>query len=242
MPKEINLKQLIQAIQKLPSDKPQNFPGKWYRTQKEHWLGWLREYHGPGAYRRQVGKKRNAKFAYNRIVEYKMLLWLIKAAKINPRLVKAAQAASGRVNTMQEKSAAVRKHVSWKEVSAVLWELNEGGTQSNRVQNRAFSVRQPFAAEIMCGIKKIEYRTRSTSRRGRVYVYATKSPDLDWYADMGLQPGDLPVGVLVGTVEIIDCREKPDEYEWLLANPKRLKKPVKPHNHPQPVWFKPFKK
>jgi hypothetical protein len=26
----------------------------WYRTQKEHWLGWLREYNGPGYYSRQT--------------------------------------------------------------------------------------------------------------------------------------------------------------------------------------------
>ena len=38
----------IEAIEKLPSDEPVFTPRKWYRTQKERWLGWLREYDGPG--------------------------------------------------------------------------------------------------------------------------------------------------------------------------------------------------
>ena len=241
MSNEISIEEFIQAIDKLPSDKHQNYPGKWYKTQKEHWLGWLCEYQGPGAYARQVGKKRDAKFAYNHIVENKMLLWIIKAARVNPRLVKAAQSASDRAKTMQEKSAAIRKHVPWKEVSAVLWGLNERGTQSNKIQNRAFSVRQPLVEKIMLGTKKIEYRSIPMNIRGRVYVYASKTPALDVYKKMKKEPGDFPIGVLVGTVEIVGCREKPDEYEWLLANPKRLKNAIKPDNKGQPVWFKPFK-
>ena len=113
---------------------------------------------------------------------------------------------------------------------------------SSRTTNRALSVRQPFAERIMLGIKKIEYRSIPTNIRGRVYVYASKTPALEVYKKMKKEPSDFPVGVLVGTVEIIDCKEKPDEYHWKLANPKRLKKPIKPDKHPQPVWFKPFKK
>jgi len=33
---------------------------------------------------------------------------------------------------------------------------------------------------------------------------------------------DLPRGVVVGTVEIIDCVQDGDDYEWHLANPQRL--------------------
>jgi hypothetical protein len=40
------------------------------------------EYDGPGAYGRIAGKQRDARFAYNHIVEPKMLLWLIKAAGV----------------------------------------------------------------------------------------------------------------------------------------------------------------
>jgi hypothetical protein len=124
MTKEISIKKFILAIQKLPSDKPQNHPGKWYKTQKEHWLGWLREYDGPGAYDRLVTKKRNAQFAYNHIVESKMLLWLIQAAGVKKNLVKLAKSACDQATTMHQKSAAIRKHVSWDVLERALWRLD----------------------------------------------------------------------------------------------------------------------
>ena len=112
----------------------------------------------------------------------------------------------------------------------------------NNIQNRALSVRQPFAEQIISGCKTIEFRSTPTNIRGRIYIYASMKPKLEAFKKMGKEPGDFPVGVLIGTVEIIDCKEKPDEYHWILANPKRLKKPIKPEGHPQPVWFRPFKK
>jgi predicted transcriptional regulator len=112
---------------------------------------------------------------------------------------------------------------------------------NSRTANRALSVRQPLAEQIMTGKKKIEYRSIPTNIRGRVYIYASKTPNLEVYKKLKKVPGDFPVGVLVGTVEIIDCKEKPDEYQWTLDKPERLKNPIKPDKHPQPVWFKPFK-
>ena len=44
------------------------------------------------------------------------------------------------------------------------------------VQNRALSIRQPYAEMILRGIKKIEYRTMRTNIRGRVYIYASLTP------------------------------------------------------------------
>lgn len=73
----VSISNLMRAIERLPSDKPVMDPKKWYKTQKEHWLGWLREYHGPSAYGRKNGRRRDAKFAYNHIVEPKMLVWLV---------------------------------------------------------------------------------------------------------------------------------------------------------------------
>jgi hypothetical protein len=115
-----SITQLIHAIRALPADEPQKHPGKWYRTQKEHWLGWLGEYHRPGAYGRQVGKKRDAAFAYNHIVEVKMLLWLIEAAGVRAGQISAAKRAASRVNFLGRKSAAVRRQVPWRDVACVL--------------------------------------------------------------------------------------------------------------------------
>ncbi len=119
--KDITIKQFTKAIRALPPDKCRIYPGKWYTCQKEHWLGWLAEYDGPGAYDRKGGKNRNAKFAYNHIVEYRMLLWLVDAAGIPRSLVKTARGASAKPGTMQRKAAAVRKVVPWDLVAAALW-------------------------------------------------------------------------------------------------------------------------
>lgn len=106
---------------------------------------------------------------------------------------------------------------------------------------RALSVRQPHAEKILRGTKKIEYRSTRTHIRERVYVYAsTKPADAELFAELRCEPGDLPTGVLVGTVEVIECTGADGEYEWHLARPKRLAKRLKPKNQPHPVWFRPF--
>jgi hypothetical protein len=40
---------------------------------------------------------------------------------------------------------------------------------------KALSVRQPYAEEIMRGIKKAEYITVPTNFRGRVYIYVSNT-------------------------------------------------------------------
>jgi hypothetical protein len=106
------------------------------------------------------------------------------------------------------------------------------------------SVRQPYAAQIIEGLKKIEYRSQPTTFPKYVYIYASKTTtprEKKALNKLGKEPGELPTGVLVGTVEIIDCTGGAGDYKWHLANPKKLKKAIKPENHPNPVWFKPFK-
>ena len=111
----------MRAIQKLPSDKSKATTGKWYLTQKEHWLGWLGEYGGPGAYGRKGGKNQDAEFAYNHIVEYRMLLWIVEAAGVESKLVKRARAIVDEQKTMPTNSAAIRKIVPWKVLANALW-------------------------------------------------------------------------------------------------------------------------
>lgn len=107
---------------------------------------------------------------------------------------------------------------------------------------RALSIRQPYAEQILRGIKKIEYRSQPTKIRERVYIYASQtSGAIEDFEEMNLEPGELPTGVLVGTVEVSDCTGYLGGYEWHLANPQRLNQPLKPENHPQPAWFFPFK-
>ena len=117
----IGIDQFIAAIEALPETKLNAGSRKvWYSTQKEHWLGWLSQYSGAGAYdRKQPGK--DAKFAYNHIVNPQMLLWLIEAAGVSEDRVTAAASAAEGGATLMQKAGAVRKQVPWAEVAKALW-------------------------------------------------------------------------------------------------------------------------
>jgi hypothetical protein len=106
----------------------------------------------------------------------------------------------------------------------------------------ALSIRQPFAELILRGVKTIEYRSLRTKRRERVFIYASKLPgnDAASWAQVERAPGELPTGVLVGTVEIVGCDGQPGDYHWMLARPERLRVPIKPTRMPQPMFFTPF--
>lgn len=110
---------------------------------------------------------------------------------------------------------------------------------------RALSIRQPWAELILRGIKKAEYRTRRTHIRERVYVYASCKrvfPDDERQVEEehGIDVDALPRGVLVGTVEIVDCEDLGGEFAWHLARPERAKTLQKPKRQPQPGFFNPF--
>ena len=112
---------------------------------------------------------------------------------------------------------------------------------------RALSIRQPHAEAIMRGIKKIEYRSRPTNVRGRIYIYASvgrysRKEEAGMMDIYGIEDAcdDLPRGVLIGTVELWDCTGAGGNYHWHVRNPERAKELLKPTKHPQPIWFNPF--
>jgi len=113
---------------------------------------------------------------------------------------------------------------------------------------RALSIRQPHAEAIMRGVKKIEYRSRLTKIRERIYIYAalgrftpeTEAEMMAGYKIKDVACDDLPRGVLIGTVELFDCAGDEGEYEWYVRKPERAKKLLKPTRRPQPAWFNPF--
>ena len=109
---------------------------------------------------------------------------------------------------------------------------------------RAISIQQPFAEQILRGEKREEYRSRATNIRERVYVYAslTPGPSERWKGTTW-RPGDLPTGLLVGTVDIVDCKwdERRQSYAYALAHPRRLAKPILPVNRKSaaPAFWRP---
>lgn len=60
---------------------------------------------------------------------------------------------------------------------------------------KALSVRQPWASMILHGQKTIEVRSWPTSHRGDLLICVSKRPH-----------GDLPIGVALCVVNIVDCR------------------------------------
>jgi len=109
---------------------------------------------------------------------------------------------------------------------------------------RALSIRQPYVELILRGKKREEYRSRPTHVRGRVYLYAGLKPgDYDWASKKyGVRHAAdaLLVGRVVGSVELVGCRQKGGgQYAWLLAKPRRYRTPLTPRNQPQPSFWKP---
>jgi hypothetical protein len=92
--------------------------GVWYRSQKEHWLGWLSGYDGPGAYGRE-NWARNAKFIYNHIVCPPMVLWLGEATGIaKSKITTAKHAALSAGPNLPSQCAAIRGVIPWDTIEA----------------------------------------------------------------------------------------------------------------------------
>lgn len=103
---------------------------------------------------------------------------------------------------------------------------------------RILTVKQPYAAAIACGLKRIENRKLSTAYRGRVLIHAglnasfvKESPNL--IPELGDDP--LDYGAIIAVVDLIDCQPLDDvtpqrfasgPWCWILANAFRLPRPV----------------
>ncbi|HZL28046.1 MAG TPA: ASCH domain-containing protein [Acidobacteriaceae bacterium] len=106
----------------------------------------------------------------------------------------------------------------------------------------AISIRQPYVELILRGDKKNEFRSRLTNIRGRVYLYAALRPkdDAAAWKKIGSLSKTLPVGKIVGSVEIVGCKQRASgEFAYRLANPKRVRTPLRPLNQPQPGFWIP---
>lgn len=110
---------------------------------------------------------------------------------------------------------------------------------------RALSIRQPWVSLILAGRKKIETKSTTTKRRGRVFLHASATMGPSERAAAireGLDPDTLPRGAIVGSVDIIDsvraedlevsANERrvgdysPGRWGWKLDDVRALPKPV----------------
>ena len=84
----------------------------------------------------------------------------------------------------------------------------------------ALSIKQPLVEQIFRGTKRFEYKSRPTTVRGRVYVYASLRPRPrgEWRG-LPFQPEDVPHGLVVGTVKIVGRRRLgASDYAWRLKS------------------------
>ena len=120
-------KRLEQALQE-----GLGFGNAWYNSQKEHWLGWLAEYDGPGAYGRQTRQPRDAQYIYNHIQCAPMLFWLAEAVTIpEDTLEQAFIAVLAAPKKNASQCATFRKLVSWGNIEVRLLALERNSILSN---------------------------------------------------------------------------------------------------------------
>ncbi|HXY35808.1 MAG TPA: ASCH domain-containing protein [Planctomycetaceae bacterium] len=126
----------------------------------------------------------------------------------------------------------------------------------------ALAIQQPWAELILRGIKTLEIRSQPTQLRGTIYLYASKRVSQLAAAKTAarhwkVEVERLPVGKLVGTVELANCRaSRPADhqaacvpadllkgrYVYELSRPERFATPRAVRFLPYGVWFYPFKR
>ena len=107
----------------------------WYRHQKEHWLGWLAEYGGPGAYGRTPDAGRDAAYVYNHIQCAPMLFWLSEALRVDDGMLGRAFAAVIAADPRgASQCAALRRVLPWGTVEAALADWPYSRLQKLRIR------------------------------------------------------------------------------------------------------------
>lgn len=100
--------------------------------------------------------------------------------------------------------------------------------------NYALSIKQPWAALLVAGIKTIEIRTWPTNIRGPVFLHAAKVPDprpTGWeYLPPDLKPVGEYGGLLIGVAVLEECRE--------YRTPAEFRRDQPLHRN-DPEWFQP---
>jgi len=125
MNEALDIRDLLVAISRIPEGRRMKSDSVWYESQKEHWIGWLLGYQGPGAYGRKRHDVSDAKSVYNRLVCPEMLLYLAKGSGVSAKLMREASKAERKAGpTPMAKCKAVRAHVPW---SVVLQALLHSG-------------------------------------------------------------------------------------------------------------------
>jgi hypothetical protein len=101
-------------------------------------------------------------------------------------------------------------------------------------EQRAISIRQPWAHAILHLGKNIENRPMRTHYRGRILIQASLKVERVEARRLKVKRDELLTGAIVGSVEIVDCIRNSKskwavrgQWHWLLRNPRLLAKPIR---------------
>ena len=119
----------------------------WYATQKQHWLGWLSGYDGPGAYGRS-NWDRSAEFVYNHICCPPMLVWLAEAAGVPAAGVRQAIASALSRSNRGAQCAAIRHVIPWDEIEARMERARFETSAGRRLSGEKIAYARSFAAKL----------------------------------------------------------------------------------------------
>lgn len=117
-------KQLLRIVRRLPASTPVADtikPPARYKTHKDHWIGWLSEYDGPGFYGRK-NPDRDARYIWNHIQNVGMLVWLAEATGtiLYAHALRRAAAYDLMPGAPSARCAAVRNLLPWSQVLKAL--------------------------------------------------------------------------------------------------------------------------
>ncbi len=130
---------LLKTIETLTEDQPMTtmlehflqigvgFGNAWYRSQKEHWLRWLKEYDTPGVYGRKPNSGRSCQFIYNQLQCPPMVFWLGEALEVPNTALRAAYVAATEARPHYgPQTAAIRREIPWQMLETRIHLLSEG--------------------------------------------------------------------------------------------------------------------
>lgn len=112
---------------------------------------------------------------------------------------------------------------------------------------KVLTIKQPWASLIVEGYKRFEFRGWKTKYRGELLIHAGKSVDKEAYERLKKYLTEMPLGKIIGKVELTDCikttpeffkeiiKENKDiytkssfneEYAWQMEVKEKFEKPI----------------
>jgi hypothetical protein len=134
-----SIPQLLVAVRRLPAAMPQSdrLPKSGDGTHKDHWIGWLEEYNGPGYYGRS-NWHRDAQFVYQHLNCGPMIVWLNEAAGEDAALINRTIREMRRSGPRaQTEAMTVRRLLPWERAARLVF-----GVRSYSIQELLRAVRR----------------------------------------------------------------------------------------------------